>query len=95
MNIFAIIFLQNLAKYSPKRIKLHHFKKFSRGSMPPNPHSKRVASPPAAWRFAPCKYPHFYQKNLNPLRNEILDTPLRIIWIVFAHIFFLILFMSL
>ena len=26
-----------VAKYTPERIKLHHFKKNSRGSMPPNP----------------------------------------------------------
>ena len=44
--------------------------------MPPNPPTKRVASPRAAWRFAPCKYPHFSRKILNPPRNEILDTPL-------------------
>ena len=44
--------------------------------MPPNPPSKRVASPRAAWRFAPCKFPHFSRKILNPPRNEILDTPL-------------------
>ena len=38
MNIFTIIFFYKiLAKYSPKRTKLHHFKKFSRESMPPNP----------------------------------------------------------
>ena len=55
-----------LAKYSPKITKLQNFKKFSRGSMPPNPPSKRVASPRAAWRFAPCKYPHFFRKILNP-----------------------------
>ena len=37
--------------------------------MPPNPPSKRVASP--------CiTYPHFSRKILNPSRNEILDTPL-------------------
>ena len=36
-----------LAKYSPKRTKLHHFKIFFRGSMPPNPPSKRVALPRA------------------------------------------------
>ena len=67
-----------LAKYSLKRTKLHHFKKFSRGSMPPNPPSKRVASPRAAWHFAPCKYPHYCGKFLNPPppRNEILDMPL-------------------
>ena len=31
------------ANYSLKRTKLHHFLKFSRGCMPPNPPSKRVA----------------------------------------------------
>ena len=41
MNIFTVIFFLILAKYSPKRTKLHHFKKFSRGSMPPNPPNKR------------------------------------------------------
>ena len=65
MNIFTIIFLQILAKYSPKRTKLHHFLKISRGSMPPNPPSKRVTLPRAAWRFASCKYPHFYKNILN------------------------------
>ena len=44
--------------------------------MPPNPPSKGVALPRAAWRFAPGKYPHFSRKILNPPRNEILDTPL-------------------
>ena len=73
MNIFTVIFFLILAKYSPKRTKLHHFKKFSRGSMPPNPPNKRVASPRAAWRE---KYPHFYRIIFNPPRNEILDTPL-------------------
>ena len=77
MTIFQIIFFYKiLAKYSLKRTKLHHFKKFSRGSMPPNPPNKRVALPRAAWRFAPCKYPHFSRKILNPPRNKILDTPL-------------------
>ena len=50
--------------------------------MPPNPPSKRVASPRAAWRFAPCKFPHFSRKILNPPRNEILDTPLIIVDII-------------
>ena len=46
--------------------------------MPPNPPTKRVVSPRAALREAPCKYPHFYKNILNPPppRNEILDTPL-------------------
>ena len=65
------------AKYSPKRTKLHHLKKNSLGSMPPNLPSKRVTLPRAAWRFAPCKYHHLYENILNPPpRNKILDTPL-------------------
>ena len=71
-----MFFYKILAKYSPKRTKLHHFLKFSRGSMPPNPPNKRMALPLAAWREAPCKYPHFSKNILNPPRNEILDTPL-------------------
>ena len=47
------------------------FKKFLGGGMPPNPPSKRVASPRAAWGFAPCKYPHFSRKMLNPPPPEM------------------------
>ena len=78
MNIFTIFFYKMLAKYSPKRTKLHHFKKNFGGSYP-EPPSKRVASPLAAWRFAPYKYPHFSKNILNPHGNEILDTPLHTI----------------
>ena len=65
MNIFTTFFYKILAKYSPKRTIL---KKLSRGSIPPNPPSKRVAS-----RHA--NTPTF-QKNIwnPPPRNEILDT---------------------
>ena len=55
MNIFTIFFLQNFIKIFSKT---HHFKKFSRESMPRTPPSKRVAM-----REAPCKYPHFTKKN--------------------------------
>ena len=65
MNIFTIFFNKILAKYSPKRTKLRHFKKNSRGSMPPNPRSKRVASSTFTKKFKPP----------SP-RNKILDTPL-------------------
>ena len=38
MNIFYNIFFYKIvAKYTPERIKLHHFKKIPRRSMPPNP----------------------------------------------------------
>ena len=59
MTIFSNYFFDKiLAKYFLKRTKLHHFLKFSRGSMPPNLPSKRVASP--------CQYPYFFRKILNP-----------------------------
>ena len=48
MTIFKIIFL---TKYSLKRTKLHHFKKISRGSMPPDSPSKRVTSPTFPEKF--------------------------------------------
>ena len=66
MNIFIIFFVRILAKYSPKRTKLHHFKKSFSGEHAPKPPSKRVALPRAAWRYAPCKYPHFYRNILTP-----------------------------
>ena len=48
---------------------------FYRGSMPPNPPSKRVASRArAAWRHA--NTPTFTKIFWTPPRNEILDTPL-------------------
>ena len=66
MNNFTIFCYQILAKYSPNRTKLHHFKNNSLGSIPPNPPNKRVSSSRAAWRLAPCKYPHIYKNILNP-----------------------------
>ena len=74
---YNFIFYKIFAKFSPKRAKLHHFKKISRGSMPPNPLAN-------AWQnlvFAPFKYPHFYKNILTPPpppRNKILDTPLQL-----------------
>ena len=58
-----------LAKYSPKGTKLHHFKKISRGSMHPNPPSKRVAN-------RAIQIPPLFQKYFESPRNEFLDTPL-------------------
>ena len=61
MNIFTFFSDKIAAKYIPKRTKLHHLSKKFRGSMPrtANPPNKRLTSPRAAWRFAPCIYPHF------------------------------------
>ena len=67
INIFANFFDKIAAKYTPKRTKLHHFLKFSPGSMPPNPPNKRVALPRPTWRFA------LSEIRLNP-PTEILNT---------------------
>ena len=48
-----------LAKYSLNRTKLHHFLKFSRGSMSPNPPSERVA-------LHAMQIPPLFQKNFEP-----------------------------
>ena len=47
------------SKYTPKRTKLHHFKKNSHGGMPPNPPSK-------AHGFATCKFPNLKKKICPP-----------------------------
>ena len=36
---YNFVFYKILTKYSPKRTKLHHFLKFSQGSIPPDPPS--------------------------------------------------------
>ena len=77
MTIFLIIFFgQNFSKILSKTHQIAPFLKIFSGEHAPEPPSKLVASPRAAWCFAPCKYPHFSRKILNPPRNEILDTPL-------------------
>ena len=55
INIFANFFDKIAAKYTPKRTKLHHFLKFSRGSIPRTP-------PLNAWLCHAQRhayYPHF------------------------------------
>ena len=67
MTIFSIIFfLQNFSKILSKTHQIALFLKIFSVEHAPEPPSKRVASPRAAWRFAPCKYPHFSRKILNP-----------------------------
>ena len=66
MNIFTIFILQNFSKIFSNTHQIAPFLKIFSGEHAPEPPSKRVASPRAAWRFAPCKYPHFYKKILNP-----------------------------
>ena len=60
MTIFFNYFFDKiLAKYSLKHTKLHHFKNFSRRSMPANPPSKRVA-------LRAMQIPPLFQKNFEP-----------------------------
>ena len=75
--IFLHFFYKILAKYSPKRTKLHHFKNFLRGACPQTPltnawlrnalhgASRRANTPTITKIFS-----------TPPPRNEILDTPL-------------------
>ena len=65
MNIFTFFFsCKILEKYSPKRTKLNHFKKFIGGACPKPPEK--------SWLL------HFYKNILTPPPNEILDTPLSV-----------------
>ena len=57
------------SKYTLKRTKLHRFKKFSRGGMPPNPPSN------AHCRFATCKFPNLKKKILGPPLPNPGDAP--------------------
>ena len=63
MNIFHNFFYKIFCKIFYKTHQIAPFFKIFLGSMPPNPSSKRVASP--------CKYPHFSKNILNPPRKEI------------------------
>ena len=65
MAIFAIFKDKISSKCTPKRTKLHHFKKFCRGSMPPNPPKKPHG-------FATCNFPNLkkkYSSSPPPLPN--------------------------
>ena len=68
MNIFTILFLQNFNKIFSKT---HHFLKFSRGSIPPDPLACNTihnhANTPTFPRIFEPPHP----------RNKILDTPLK------------------
>ena len=82
MNIFTIFFFKILARYSPKlRHQIAPFKKIISGEhMPPNPlantwlrHALHGASRHVRKALT---FPKIF---LPPPRNEILDTPLRVI----------------
>ena len=59
MNIFTIIFLQNVSKIFSKTHQIAPFLKIFSGACP----RASLANAPC---FAPCKYPHFYKNILNP-----------------------------
>ena len=63
MKFFKVKIRSN---YTPKRTKLHHFKKISRGNMSPNPPNN-----------ATCKFQNLKKKILSPPPpSQILGTPL-------------------
>ena len=66
------------SKYTLKRTKLHHLKKFLGGACPRTPLTMRMASPCAACRFATCKFPNLKKKNSWPPPFQILGTPLSV-----------------
>ena len=55
MNILQYFFYKIAANYTPERIKLHHLKKNSRGSIPPNPLAYKWLRHAFAWHKALCK----------------------------------------
>ena len=104
-HFYNIFFYKIVAKYTPKRIKMHHFKKISRESMPPNPL-------PYKWLRHALHGTKRYENRLTfhkltstpppPPRNETLDMPLSQIMLVnfiFIHIininvFFVVVYVS-
>ena len=54
------------SKYTPKRTKLHLLKKFSRGSMPPNPPKKAQVG----CIFLPNIIPPMFEHGFTPLVNK-------------------------
>ena len=72
-------FLQYFSKIFSKTHQNTPLFKFSWLSMPPNPPSKRVASPRAASASPHANIPPLFQKYFEPSQNEILDTPLYLI----------------
>ena len=55
MKFLDFLKVRNLWKYAPKRTKLHNSKNIFRGSMSPNPPSKRMATPRVAILAPPPK----------------------------------------
>ena len=70
MNIFSFFQVKKCMKICSKT---HHLKKFSQGSMPPNPPSKRLATPRVASSFAVCNSPS--PKKLG-IPWQIIHTPM-------------------
>ena len=64
------------SKYTLKRTKLHHFKKFSRGSMPPNPPSNAHGFAMRSMSLRDMQIPKSGKKILGPPPYKY-DPPVR------------------
>ena len=64
MNIFTIFFYKVLAKYSPKRTKLHHLKKKFWGACPQTPLTRGFATRCIA--LCAMQIPRLFQKYFEP-----------------------------
>ena len=64
------------SKYTLKRTKLHRFKKFSRGSMPPNPPRNAHGFAMRSMSLRDMQIPKSEKKNSWPPPSQILGTPL-------------------
>ena len=72
------------SKYTLKRTKLHRFKKFSRGSMPPNPPSNAHGFAMRSMSLRDMQIPKSEKKILGPPPSQILGTPLKyltVLWL--------------
>ena len=64
------------SKYTLKCTKLHRFKKFSRGSMPPNPSNNAHGFAMRSMSLRDMQIPNSQKKNSWPPPSQILGTPL-------------------
>ena len=78
MTFLDFLKVKKLWKYAPKRTKLRHSKIFFRGSMPPNPPSKRMATPRVT-------SPPPQKKIVGP-HLQILHTPMNYYWEIYLKI---------
>ena len=67
------------SKYTLKRTKLHRLKKFSRGSMPPNPPSNAHGFAMRSMSLRDMQIPKSEKKISWPPPSQILGTPLSVV----------------